>query len=222
MFFKAGRLHDIAAGMGAAGIAASGMAASGMAAAGMAAAGMAAAGMAAAGMAAAGIAAAGMAAAGMAAAVMAAAVIAAAGTVVAGIATAGIAAAGVPQQFLRRQVFRRQDAMSAVWQPARWRNAIRAVLQIVFVLCAICISCLSPIFHISVFVFVIKQLAQSMDTFCPTHVQITFKFIIQIYKLSCCMCLIQATPMQLQVDFVIENFILLKANNFHAFKNKHF
>ena len=165
----------------------------------MAAAGMAAAGMAAEGMAAAGIAAAGMAAAGIAAAV----------TVAAGIARAGIAAAGVPQQFLRRQVFWPQNALLAVWQPARWRHAICAVLQIVFVLCAICISCLSPIFHVSVFVCVIKQLTQSTDTFCPTHhVQIPFKFIIQIYKLSCCMCLIQATPMQLQVDFVIVNVVL--------------
>jgi hypothetical protein len=36
------------------------------------------------------------------------------------------------------------------------------------------------------------------------------------------MCLIQAIPMQLQVDFVIENVILLKENNFHAFKNNSF
>ena len=36
------------------------------------------------------------------------------------------------------------------------------------------------------------------------------------------MCLIQAIPMQLQVDFVIENVILLNANNFHAFKNNNF
>ena len=41
---------------------------------------------------------------------------------------AGIAAAGVPQQVLRRQVFRPQDALSAVWQRARWRHAICAVL----------------------------------------------------------------------------------------------
>jgi hypothetical protein len=195
-----GCIRMAAAGMAAAGMAAAGMAAAGMAAAGMAAAGMAAAGMAAAGMAAAGMAAAGMAAAGIAAAVMAAAGMPAAGSVVADIATAGISAAGVLQQFLRRQFFRLQDALSKCGSllRARWRHAICAFLQIVFVLCAICISCLSPIFLVSVFVF-----GTVHGHICPTHVQITFKFIIQIYKLSCCMCLIQAIPMQLQVDFVI-------------------
>ena len=55
---------------------------------------------------------------------------------------------------------------------------------------AICISCLSSIFHVSVFVCSIKQAIQSKDTFCPTHyVHIMFYFIIQINKqFFCCVC----------------------------------
>ena len=132
----------------------------------------------------AGITVAGIAVAGIAVAVIAVAGIAVAGIAVAGIAVAGIAVAGievavVPQKALLRQVFRPQDALSAVWQRARWRHAICAVLQIGFVLCAICISCLGPIFHV-LFLFVRLNSRHSLRTH---FVHMMFYFIIQIYEL---------------------------------------
>ena len=113
-----------------------------------------------AGIAVAGIAVAGIAVAGIAVAGIAVAGIAVAGIAVAGIAVAGIDVAVVPQKALPRQVFRPQDALSAVWQRARWRHAICAVLQIGFVF--VCNPYFLPQPHFPHFCFCLCD--QTVDT----------------------------------------------------------